>query len=150
MNNAPSVSYPVARPIVAGLVAAGLWLAGAATTLTWTLAADAPGWRQAGATFAVAAGGLYALLCWLRSVTGDLHWDGVGWMAPRTPSVGSLEVALDLQRLLLVRCVGPGGSRWLWLEQQRCPQRWQELRRAVYSRARPMVLAAARPPAATP
>lgn len=150
MNNAPSVSYPVARPLVAGLVVAGLWLAGAATTAAWTLAADAPGWRQACAGFAVASGGLYALTSWMRALTGDLNWDGTGWTAPRTTVAGSLEVALDLQWLLLVRWVGPEGSRWLWLEQQRCPPRWRDLRRAVYSRARPMALPADQPPPATP
>ena len=150
MENAPSVSYPVARPLVVGLVAAGLWLAGAATTVAWTLQADAAGWRQGAAALAVAACGGYALLGWMRLLTGELRWDGTGWMAPRCDTPGSLQVALDVQWLLLVRWVGPAGSRWLWLEQQRCPQRWRDLRRAVYSRARPMALAAARPPAATP
>jgi hypothetical protein len=150
MNNAPSVSYPVARPHVAWLVVAGLWLAGAVTTLAWTVAADAPGWRQAAAAFAVVAGGLHAILSWKRCATGDLHWDGEGWRAPGASAGGSLQVALDLQRLLLVHWVGPGGSRWLWLERQRCPQRWRDLLRAVYSPAGPMALPADQPPPATP
>ena len=36
------------------------------------------------------------------------------------------------------------------LERQRCPQRWFDLRRAVYSRASPQARPSARPPAATP
>ncbi|MDQ6882547.1 MAG: hypothetical protein M3150_10675 [Pseudomonadota bacterium] len=150
MDQAPAVSYPVGRPLVAGLLAGGLWLAGAVVTLVWTFEADAPGWRQGAAMLAVGACGAYALLSWIHLATGELHWDGVGWTAPGALPPGLLEVALDLQRLVLVRWIGPGRSRWLWLEQKRCPQRWRDLRRAVYSRARPTALPAGRPPAATP
>ena len=150
MNNAPSVSYPVARPLLVGLVVAGLWVAGAAVAVAWTLTAHAPGWRQAAATLAVVAGGIHALVAWMHSATGDLHWDGAGWSVPGAASGGSLQVALDLQHLLLVRWVGAGDSRWLWLERQRCPQRWRDLRRAVYSPAGPMALPADQAPPATP
>ncbi|HEY0202238.1 MAG TPA: hypothetical protein VGC24_11145, partial [Burkholderiaceae bacterium] len=47
---------------------------------------------------------------------------------------------LDLQsRLLLALYARPGGRGhciWLWLEHRTNPLRWQDLRRALYSRAR--------------
>lgn len=150
MHDAPSVSYPVGRPLFAGLLAGMLWSAGAAVSLSWVFVADTPGWRHALAALAVAAAGTLALLSWLRSASGDLHWDGARWTVPGQVGAGSLEVALDLQQRLLVHWRGQGRSRWLWLERHRCPHRWPDLRRGVYSRARPQALSPARPPAATP
>lgn len=150
MHDAPSVSYPVGRPLFAGLLAGILGSAGAAATLLWAFEADTPGWRHALAALAVLVTGAFALLSWLRSPSGDLHWDGAGWTVSDCVGAGSVEVALDLQQRLLVHWQGQGFSRWLWLERQRCPQRWPDLRRAVYSRARPQALPPARPPAATP
>jgi toxin CptA len=58
---------------------------------------------------------------------------------------------LDLQRLLLLRWHGAaGGVQWLWAERARHPDRWDALRRAVYSRATPDALQGAKPPAAKP
>ena len=40
------------------------------------------------------------------------------------------------RQLLLVRLTQPGrASRWIWIEQRAMPERWRDLRRAVYSRA---------------
>lgn len=150
MHNAPSVSYPVGRPRVAAALAAGLWLLGAGVTALWLQQADAPGWRQGVAATALAAIGAWALRSWLRSPSGELHWDGAGWTGLAGSAGGALDVALDLQQVLLVRWQAPASRRWLWLERSRCPQRWPDLRRAVYSRARPQALSAARPPRATP
>jgi toxin CptA len=150
MDNAPSVTYPVGRPRFAGLVAGALWLAGAAVTLLWWYQAEAPGWRQGVAAMAVALSGAAALRSWLLSPNGDFSWDGAGWTAPGRVGPGTVQVALDLQHRVLIRWRGQESSRWVWLERHRCPQRWADLRRAVYSRARPHALPAARPPAATP
>ena len=150
MDSAPSVSYPVGRPLFAGLLAAGLWLAGVAVSLLWTFEADVPGWRHGATALAVAACGAYALLSWRRLPTGVVNWDGTCWTVPPDLQAGRLQITLDLQQRLLVRWHGPGRVRWLWLERQRCPERWFDLRRAVYSRARPAALPAVRPPAATP
>ena len=150
MHNAPSVSYPVGRPLFAGLLAAGLWSAGAAACLVWTFRSDAAGWRQAAAAVALAVTGLWALMAWLRSARGELRWDGAGWTAPGDGAAGVPEVALDLQHLLLVRWQAPRSGGWIWLERRRCPPRWPDLRRAVYSRARPQALPPGGTPAATP
>ncbi len=149
MHNAPSVSYPVDRPRLAGLVAAALWLAGVATTLFWLVEAG-PGWRQAVGGAALLLLGILASLSWWRSPRGELHWDGATWTGPAGVAIDQLEVALDVQRALLVRWQAAASAGWLWLERNRCPQRWLDLRRAVYSRARPPALPPARPPVATP
>ena len=148
MHNAPSVSYPVGRPRWAGLLAAGVWLTAAAVSVLWTYSADAPGWRQCVAAAALLATGAWALLSWLRSPRGELGWDGTAWIWPSGSGTGGLDVALDFQNVLLVRRPGAGSAHWLWLERSRCPHRWLDLRRAVYSRARPPALPPARPPVA--
>jgi hypothetical protein len=150
MHNAPSVIYPVGRPVLAGVLAAVLWGGGAILIFYWWLQADIAGWRQAGAALAVAATGAWALLSWLRSPAGEIHWDGSGWSGPQDGGSGSMALALDLQQWLLVRWQGADSARWLWLERRRCPERWSDLRRAVYSRARTQSLPPAKPPAATP
>ena len=49
---------------------------------------------------------------------------------------GGVAVALDLQQhMLLVLRTGRGLPLWLTVEQVTLPARWQDLRRAVYSRA---------------
>ncbi|AVS61277.1 hypothetical protein C8241_05700 [Paracidovorax avenae] len=76
-----------------------------------------------------------------RWPSGVLAWDGLLWSLDRgrahPPVCGRLEVALDLQRFLLVRLVGQDGRRaWLGLEPGRHAAGWAALRRAVYSRPR--------------
>jgi toxin CptA len=152
MHGAPSVTYPVGRPFVPVLLAAALWLVALAAMLAWTFSADAVDWRQGAMAALLAVTGGFASLSWLASPSGELQWDGAGWSAPAlaVTGAGALEVALDLQRLLLVRLHAPGVSHWVWLERRRCPHRWLDLRRAVYSRATPQALPPVRPPAATP
>jgi hypothetical protein len=150
MHNAPSVTYPVERPRFAGLLAAGLWLAGGATTLAWLHASQFAGWRHAAAVAALVVTGSGALLAWWRSPQGQLQWDGTAWTGPAGTGIDAVEVTLDLQRVLLVRARTGRAAHWLWLERGRCPHRWLDLRRAVYSRARPPALPPARPPVATP
>jgi toxin CptA len=150
MHNAPSVIYPVGRPLGPGLAAAGVWLAGAVVTLLWTHEVDVPGWRQAAAACALALAGGWSLRSWLRSATGELRCDAGGWTAPGASGAGELDVALDLQSVLLVRWHAAGSSQWIWLERRRSPRRWADVRRAVHSRATPQPLPPARPPAAIP
>ena len=148
MHSAPSVTYPVGRPQLAAVLASCLWLAGLASVLAWGFQAGSAGWRQAAAALVLAASGGWALRSWLRSPAGELRWDGLEWTVPRGGTTLVLNVALDLQHVLLVRCPASGPAGWLWLERRRCPQRWLELRRAVYSRARPQAPPPGLPPAA--
>lgn len=151
MHDAPSVSYPVGRSRWAGALAAVLWLCGLAGALLWAAQPQVAFWRLAFAWAAVAAAGLAALGAWWFTPRGTLAWDGSGWTW--TPhggpaAAGELQVALDFQRLLLVRFRAADAPGWFWLE--RGGERWDELRRAVYSRARPAALPDAEPPAAKP
>ena len=72
---------------------------------------------------------------WLRWRDGGWSWQG-GWAA--TPqAVDRVELACDLQRVVLLRLWGEAGApRWLWLERSRDPQRWDDLRRAVWAARR--------------
>lgn len=86
-----------------------------------------------------------ALHFWWRQTSGALHWDGQSWvLEPGRPSAailvlsGSPQVLVDLQSRLWVHVrFSEGGSAWLWLDRSLQPERWVDLRRAVYSRARP-------------
>jgi len=60
-------------------------------------------------------------------------------------------VALDVQfSLLLYLAEANAARRWVWLDRSDMPERWQDLRRAVYSRAGSDALPGAEPPAARP
>jgi toxin CptA len=118
MHNAPSVSYPVGRSRFCGVLLAALWLAGAALVGAW---------------------------CWQQAMRpGNLRWDGQVWLwhaagladgAEAEPVV--LRAHLDFQRHLLISLRQSSGSvAWCWLESAQMPQRWADLRRAVYSPAR--------------
>lgn len=93
---------------------------------------------------------------WRHRVSGLLQWDGLQWRLeidqrgkPSHPLVGFLWVRLDLQSQLWVCLDGTDGrSTWLWLERQSAPDRWGDLRRAVYSRPRPEAPGAGEPAAA--
>jgi hypothetical protein len=152
MHSAPSVNYPVGRSRWGAALLALAWLAGAAATLQWTLYHEVPVARLAAAWLVLIAAGAMAAWRWRAQPRGSLAWDGAGWTwdGSAAPAVsGSLRVSVDLQRVLLVHWRGGGASQWLWLERASAPERWADLRRAVYSRARPDTLPLA-PPAAKP
>ncbi|KAB2905214.1 MAG: hypothetical protein F9K35_01995 [Burkholderiaceae bacterium] len=109
------------------------------------------GWATGGASkppFQLAA----AAALWLACVTvalhftarlpqGDLVWDGGLWRfegAGTRDAAGVLRVHMDGQsHLLLSLREATGTVRWFWLERRMQPERWDDLRRAVYSRPRP-------------
>ena len=152
MHNAPSVSYPVGRSLVAGLLALAAWLLGALAIAQWTAQSQVHGWRLAVAAFALMATALVCAWNWRQMPRGTLEWDGQcwRWKGSAADDAGTVEVCLDLQRFLLVRWQGEAKHHWLWLERARHPERWDGLRRAVYSRARPQALPQAGPGAAEP
>ena len=80
-----------------------------------------------------------ALRFWRALPTGDLHWGGAHWelkSAGRSVDGACLCVHADLQRFMLVRLESADQPPcWLWLERRAHPERWNDLRRAVYSRA---------------
>ena len=149
MQHAPPVTYPLGRSRFAGGVLLILWLSGLLAVGLWVGQTDAPGWRQALALSAVIVIGSWAGWSWFRTPTGTLTWDGNVWIWSRAgpgstersfllPG-GTVQACLDLQRVVLVAWRGGAGSRqrtcWLWLTCSHCPERWGDIRRAVYSRA---------------
>ena len=152
MHSAPSVSYPVGRSRFAAVLALLAWVLGAVVIATWWSQSQSPGWRLWGAWAVLAAVGAFAVTRCLRSAAGSLVWDGETWSWPGAGLVhtGTLEVALDFQRWLLLRCACGNATHWLWVERARLAERWDDLRRAVYSRATPQALRQARAPAAKP
>ncbi|MDP1564871.1 MAG: hypothetical protein Q8L91_01230 [Polaromonas sp.] len=140
MHNAPPVAYPLGRSHFQGWALAGFWLAGLLVILGWWLGAPGFDWRIGWALAALVAAGVAAWLGWRNAPVGQLHWDGQFWRwespgyQTGTP-VLALSVALDLQRILLIRLDNHDhASMWLWAHQSACPEHWLDLRRAVYSR----------------
>ena len=152
MHSAPSVSYPVGRSRWAAALMSLAWLAGAAGIVRWTAQSDVAPWRDSVAWLALAGTGLFAAWNWRHSLRGVLAWDGSTWSLANAQAAavpGQLRVSVDLQFLMLVSWRDAAGGNWLWLERASAAERWSDLRRAVYSRARP-ALPTAGSPAAKP
>jgi toxin CptA len=151
MHGAPAVSYPVGRSRVAGALLLAAWAAGAAGVIAWCLVAEPGPERRAACVAAVLIGGAVALHSWMRSARGELAWSGEDWSwthEARVQAGGVVESVLDLQHTMLLRwqaSAGSGAAPWLWVEKRTAPARWDALRRAVYSRARPEAPRGARP-----
>ena len=145
-RRAPSVQYPLRRSRVLGALLLAFLLTGAGVVTAWV----SSGARDVVLSAAVAFG-LWLLAAagaahfWWSQPRGVLQFDAQAWtLGPTAKSFsGPLalsvppEVLLDLQAHLWVRIVPSGhSSQWLWLERSSQPERWMDLRRAVYSRAR--------------
>src|SRR5690349_7732632 len=118
MHDAPSVSYPVGRSRFAAALLLAAWLVGASVTALWWAQSPSTGGRQWAAWWAVAASGVAAAWRWWRSPEGVLSWDGRSWSwsARGRVDAGLLQVSLDLQQFMLVRCACGNESHWLRLE----------------------------------
>ena len=140
-RHAPAVLYPVGRGaalavacgllVLAGLVVLGYWaVQGAWRHPWWVLGA-------AGATWGVAA--VRALRFWRALPSGDVCWSGAHWelrCSGRIATYGRVCVHADLQRFLLLRLESADQPPcWLWAQRAARPERWNDLRRAVYPRA---------------
>ena len=146
LHNAPPVVYPLGRSRFLGTFLLGLWLCGLLLTVLWyfhgTRQLD---WRLGLAAIAALGAGVAAYTGWRRSPVGQLAWDGGVW---RWESGGyqagvaeyELSVLADLQHYLLLRLENPARTRlWLWVERSVMPERWLDLRRAVYSSRKALV-----------
>lgn len=147
MHHAPSVNYPVERSRFAAALLLLAWLLGTGACWLWWIQAQAPGWRLGVASLVMFATGSFAAWSWWRSPRGTLACDGESWtwLADGRVSGGTPEVSLDLQRWLLLHWKGATVSRWLWLVRAGESGRWDDLRRAVYSRPRPQATPEAEP-----
>ncbi|WP_192871563.1 hypothetical protein [Variovorax sp. JS1663] len=141
MQSAPSVSYPVGRSRIAGRLLLGLWAGGVCCAIAAGLHFHAVDWRSGLLLMVVVGAGVAARVSTLRHTpAATLHFDGLCWSIPGTAGQQAFaaKVALDAQSSLLVRLASPGGARrWVWLDRHAAPERWQALRRAVYSRPAP-------------
>ena len=139
MHSAPAVSYPVGRSRLAGALLLLIWLTALAATGLWWAQVQVAGWRWGAAVLLLACTGAFAAWHWWHAPVGTLAWDGESWnwSAKGRVEAGEPDVRLDLQHWLLLRWRGGQGGCWLWLERAPLAERWEDLRRAVYSRARP-------------
>lgn len=138
-HNAPPVVYPVGRSRFLAWLLIVLWLAGLLLTLLWYYLSRQIDWRMVLALAAVLGAGGAARSSWAHAPVGQLAWDGDAWRwestSYQTGIAGyELSVVADLQRRLLVRLENHAHARlWLWVERREMPERWLDLRRAVYS-----------------
>jgi hypothetical protein len=117
----------------------GAWLAGLVLMLLWSFVTMKPDWRLA-ISFAVVLGtGAAARIGWNHAGAGQLSWDGEFWRWESSSyQTGIVEYELsiiaDFQHMLLLRLENRSHARlWLWAERRAMPERWLDLRRAVYS-----------------
>lgn len=120
-------------------VLAGFWSAGLILTLLWFNTARVADWRFALAAALVLIAGVAAWFNWKNSPNGQLAWDGQSWRwdsASYQSGVAGQNVSVlaDFQRVILVRLENQAhASLWLLLEQRAMPERWMDLRRALYA-----------------
>lgn len=145
-RSAPAVQYPLHRSGALAVVLGCLLCAGASLLVAWLVQGPpAYGWLW------MAAAGLWlvTVACaahfWWHQFSGKILWDGEVWMLEEERYAGAFlplgvppAVHLDLQDHLWV-CTSPAARPpvWLWIERSYQPERWMDLRRAVYSRAKP-------------
>ncbi|TAN10785.1 MAG: hypothetical protein EPN34_09075 [Burkholderiaceae bacterium] len=138
----PVVSYAVHQTARLRLVLLALWLPG----VVLAVAASTSGGARLGAVrftslfvvLALSTFGLGAL--WRAQRERILRWNGRLWTladpaAKSSPiNLHRVEVRLDLQAFLLLRCLGPSASTstWVWAERGTRSERWHVLRCALY------------------
>lgn len=145
-RRASAVRYPLRRSAAFGFVIALMVIAGAAVLVAWALLGAHSyeiGVMAATCLWVFAAASVFQF--WQSQWVGSLNWDGrawsldgetaqsVSWVVSEQP-----EVLLDLQTHVWL-CVSCTEHRrvWLWLDRSCQPERWMDLRRAVYARAAP-------------
>jgi toxin CptA len=118
----------------------GLWLSGPFLAVLWYFQGNRQlDWRIGLAIASALGAGVAAHMGWRNSPAGHLVWDGEIWRWERPGYQAGvaeyeLSVLADLQRYLLLRLENPARARlWLWVERSVMPERWLDLRRAVYS-----------------
>jgi hypothetical protein len=137
MHQAPKVHWPAPRLRLQAFVLLALWLAGLASGGLW--------WRQSGASdtalwylvLANLASGVAALADWMRTIPGDLVWDGEAWAwtsVGQSAESGSLTVSIAFQRVMLLHFRRTSGdAHWVWVARTDKTTSWRAFRRAVFA-----------------
>lgn len=118
------------------------WGIGVGVLALWVLVSPAGGWRYILAMLLAMCAGTTAFVNWRASCSGQLTWDGECWHWDAVGDLSSseestLSVIADVQSALLLLFETPGSPRrWLWIERVSQPERWMDMRRAVYSSRR--------------
>jgi hypothetical protein len=142
MRNAPAVSYPVARSVLAAWAVASLWTVAALCTLLVATKAGQGAWVSAAAIVSCLLLGLAALVQWRKSPVGVLSWDRKQWQFARVGTgvvepmaLQQISVRLDFQWVILVTfCTPSGPNLWIWLNKNADGTHWRRLRCALYAR----------------
>ena len=146
-HNAPPVIYPLGRSRFQGWLLLGLWLAGLLLVSLWVYVTRQVDWRTVIALIAVLLAGVAAFIGTKNAPAGQLEWDGEVWRWERLSYQAGiteyeLSVGADFQHRLLLRLQNQAQAKlWIWVDRQAAPERWLDLRRAVYSPRRPTVAA---------
>jgi toxin CptA len=117
----------------------GLWLAGLLVVSLWIYVVQQLDWRTVSALSAVLVTGAAAYIGILDGQNGQLAWDGEVWRwENKSHHSGTTEYELsvvgDFQYRLLLRLQNQARYKvWVWVERHVAPERWLDLRRAVYS-----------------
>ncbi|MEO7953844.1 MAG: hypothetical protein ABIR35_07105 [Polaromonas sp.] len=147
IHNAPPVVYPLGRSSFLGGMLLALWLCGLTLAVLWLYAAQRLDWRVGTAFATVLSAGVAARSGWATLPMGQLAWDGKAWRwesAGYQAGVAEYEISViaDFQSRMLLRLENPArASLWLWLERSAFPERWLDLRRAIYSTRRALPVA---------
>lgn len=135
MHSAPSVTYPVRRSSQVRILLIASWLLGASSVGVWCYQTDSLGARQMAGLAALCMTAFLVLRNLMRAPHGNLHWDGQYWSLDGTSPVFTAHatVHLDFQSLLLLRLKVDHSISWLWLDRQASPERWHDVRRALFA-----------------
>ncbi|WP_311733333.1 hypothetical protein [Variovorax sp. Sphag1AA] len=131
--------YPVGRSRDAERLLIALWVLGICAVIVASVQSAGIDWRDGVLLVCAIIATLAAWTGVFRSSSrANLIFDGQSWSMSGGIDLPTAQAAvmLDLQWLLLIRLREPvGATRWVWVERNAMPQRWRDLRRALYSRA---------------
>jgi hypothetical protein len=142
----PAVTFPLRRSAALATFLCALVVLGACAIVGWVLFRASAGLLLSLAFLMCLLSALASLQLWLHQINGWVQCDGTQWFLQpsRHPDAIQIllhnpEVILDLQAHLWLRVTlfEDRRSTWLWLARSHDPDRWLDLRRAVYSRASP-------------
>ena len=133
------MTFPLGRSHLHGWILLCGSIAGVLLVSAWVVGSQQLGWQQLTGIAAVFVASWVAFRGWKNSPAGQLAWDGQVW---RWEGPGyqagvaqyDLWAVADFKNVMLLRVENQAhATLWLWAERQALPERWLDLRRAVYS-----------------